>query len=332
MKEHIKILDFLRGFAALAVVLFHFGDAALPTLKQNYLSNIVVYGKYGVQIFFVISGFVIPYSMMKSKYMISDYFNNLLRRFVRINPPSYVAILLSFILYYSSIIIINRPISGMDWPGVNLTAILANLSYSVPIFDTTWYNPVFWTLSIEFQFYIIIGLLLPLIKTKNNTLTSLSLIGILSLGFLDLEWFFDYGSFFVLGILLFLKREQLIHKNLIILLFFITITFCYFQNGLVELIFGLLAFLAISSKFNLNYKVTNLLGKISYSLYITHWAVGSISEIVLKRITNLHEYPFGKIIMILIYTSIAICFAYLFYKYIEQPFIQYSKAIKSNKK
>lgn len=331
MKDHIKILDFLRGFAALAVVLFHFSNSTMPTIKPNYCSDVFAYGKYGVQVFFVISGFVIPLSMMRSRYKISNFFNNLLRRFVRINPPSYVAILLSFVLYYAAIIIVKRPIGGMDWPGVNFVAILGNLTYTVEYLNTTWYNPVFWTLAIEFQFYILIGLILPLFLKGNNIITTITLCAIMAIGFIDFEWFFSHGSFFVLGILLFLKREKLIDLNLMILLSIVTVSVCFFQKSTPEFIFGLVTFIIILSGLNFNFGVTNFLGKISYSLYITHWAVGSIAEIGLKRIIHIHEYPVGKLVMLLVYTIIAIGFATLFYRIIEKPFIKYSKALKANR-
>ena len=332
MKEQIKGLDFLRGIAALAVVIFHFGNAALLTLKPNYLTEVSSYGKYGVQIFFVISGFIIPYSMYKSKYRLSNYFNNLLRRFVRINPPSYVAILLSFAIYFGALWIIKRPIQDMIWPGVNLSSIFGNLTYTVPFLDTDWFNPFFWTLAIEFQFYFLIGLLLPILMLKKKYLTLFSLLIILALGFVDLEWFFQYGSFFVFGMLLFLKREKLLSNTWLITLSIVTVAACFYQRNLTEVIFGFTTFLIILSGLNLDFKAAAFLGRISYSLYITHWAVGIVAEIILKRVVNFHEYPLGKVFMIFVYTGIAIVFAAFSYKFVEKPFIIYSKRIKAKVK
>ena len=332
MKDHIKILDFLRGFAALAVVLFHYSNSTMPTIKPNYLSDIFAYGKYGVQVFFVISGFVIPYSMIKSNYKISNYFNNLLRRFIRINPPSYVAILLTFILYFSAILIVKRPIGGMDWPGINFTSVIGNMTYSVEYLNTSWFNPVFWTLAIEFQFYILIGLLLPVIMLRKKMLTIVILIAVMLIGFINFNWFFSYSTFFVLGIILFLKKEKLLPDKIIIISSIIAIVLCFFQKNMPEFIFAVTTFFIILSGININFKITNYLGKISYSLYITHWSIGSMAEIGLKRITHLHEYPMGKILMLLIYTIIAIAFAALFYKFIEKPFINYSRILKPNPK
>ncbi len=328
MKKHIKILDLLRGLAALGVVLFHFSNSTLPTIKPNYLTNLFFYGQYGVQVFFVISGFVIPYSMYRANYHPTNYFKYLLKRFVRICPPSYVAILLTFILYFSAIIIVNRPIDGMQWPGVNFNSILGNLTYTVPYLNTDWFNPVFWTLAIEFQFYILIGLLLPIITARKDYLIALSFIAILLLGYINYFSFFKYGSFFVLGMILFLRKEALSSNSLLLVLTFLSFVFCFHQNNLAEFLFGLLSFVVIFLEFNPDYRITNHLGKISYSLYITHSAIGLMAEIVLKRIIPIHGSDIGKIIMLGIYTIIVIIFATIFYKLIEKPFIIYSKAVK----
>lgn len=328
MKEHIKILDFLRGFAALGVLLYHFGSRILPTIKSNDLAPILSYGSHGVQVFFVISGFVIPYSMYKSNYKLSNYFPTFLRRSIRICPPAYASILLSFALYYSSVLIINRPINGMDWPGFNISSIIGNLTFTVPYLNTMWFNPVFWTLALEFQFYILIGLLLPIITSNKSYLVYISLLSILLVGFINYNWFFKHSSFFILGIILFLKKEKLLNNIHLILISILTIVFCFFQSETSKFIFGLVTFLLIFFEFKFDFKPTNYLGKISYSLYITHSTVGIISEIILKRLIPIHEYSFGKIIMILVYTSISILFASIFYRFIEKQFILWSKKIK----
>ncbi len=330
MKENIKILHFLRGFAALGVVIFHYSTAALPTIKDNLLAPIFYYGQYGVQVFFVISGFVIPYSMHRSGYKINHYFKNILQRYVRICPPSYLSFLMIFAIYYGAILINHHPIEGMPWVGINTISVIGNLTYTVPYLKTEWFNPVFWTLAVEFQFYLIIGLLLPLLIKKNNVLIIIILIGALALWYVKIFWFFEYASFFVLGILLFLRKQKLIPPILFIVLSIITILFTYIQNNIPEFTFGTATYLIILLNQNLDFKFTNHLGKISYSLYIIHLPIGFIAEIVLKHILPIHHSDSGKIIMLLIYTIISILFATLFYKFIEKPFLDYSKKVKAS--
>lgn len=65
--QKILSVEALRGFASIAVTLFHFGGS-LTTLIPQILH---AYGWLGVDIFFVISGFVIPLSLMGKNYRIS---------------------------------------------------------------------------------------------------------------------------------------------------------------------------------------------------------------------------------------------------------------------
>jgi peptidoglycan/LPS O-acetylase OafA/YrhL len=58
-KNHVMVIDALRGIAALMVVIVH-GSAELD---KSWLTVVAGYGQYGVVIFFVISGFIIPYSL-----------------------------------------------------------------------------------------------------------------------------------------------------------------------------------------------------------------------------------------------------------------------------
>lgn len=334
MNEHIKSLDLLRGFAALGVVLYHYSGLLLPTLNPNYLTEVLSYGEYGVQVFFVISGFIIPFSMYKANYSINKFGNNLFRRYIRLAPPAYLAMLFSIGIYFSAIIFLDRPINGIVWPGTGVNAILSNLTFTAPLFNSSWFNPVFWTLAIEFQFYILIGLLLPLVKDKKPYIFLLIFISLLLIGnnrpeYLDwFGWFFGHYSFFFLGILLFLVKEKIIKNWHFILLSLITLTICYFQNSTPKFLFGLSAFLIILSNVKLSFKPTTFMGNISYSLYITHWPFGILIESIVKRIIPIHENEIGKLVLLVFYSLCSIAFAFLFNKLIEIKFLKLSKKLK----
>ena len=334
MKEHIKSLDLLRGFAAIGVVLYHYSGLLLPTLNPNYLTNILSYGEFGVQVFFVISGFIIPLSMYKANYTISKFGTNILRRYLRLAPPAYLAMLFSIGIYFAAIILLKRPINGIVWPGIGFTAILSNLTFTSPLFSSSWYNPVFWTLAIEFQFYLLIGILLPLIKNNKLILFLVICICLLLIGnnrpeFLDwFGWFFGHYCFFFLGILLFLFKEKIVKNWQFLILIIATVTVCYYQNSTPKFLFGVCAFLIILSNVNLNFKPTTFLGNISYSLYIIHWPFGILIESVVKRIIPMHESEVGKIILLVFYTICSIAFAYVFNRLIEKKFLKLSKKLK----
>ena len=90
-KRYIKGLDFLRAIAALSVCLYHFSGAALPKVINVYMKPTFSYGWLGVDIFFVISGFIIPYSLLGKNYSVREFGSYIARRIIRINPPAYAA-------------------------------------------------------------------------------------------------------------------------------------------------------------------------------------------------------------------------------------------------
>lgn len=326
-KQYFHTLDFLRGLAALMVVLFHYSNGMLPTISDQQVSEVLSYGKYGVQIFFVISGFIIPYSMENRNYTQKNFFRNLLRRFLRIDPPSYVAMMLSISLYYTVVAIAGRGINGIEWPGLSLLSVFANLTYTVPFLDTDWFNPVFWTLAIELQFYIIIGVVLPLFKAKKHLSNLTILCVMLALGFVRYHWFFQYSSFFVLGLLVFLVKKK--ELNLYYFLVFLLLTFfsCYLQRGFSEFAFGLVTFIAIACNWSINTKISTFLGMISYSLYIIHPICGPAIEMVAKRLVDLTIFIENKSLFLVLYTVLAILCAWVFYLIVEKPFLNFSKKI-----
>ena len=69
-------VDGLRALAVLSVLVFH----AFPTLLPG--------GFIGVDVFFVISGFVLPLSLFNSGYRLPDAGRYLLKRFTRLFPPA----------------------------------------------------------------------------------------------------------------------------------------------------------------------------------------------------------------------------------------------------
>src|ERR1700712_4724969 len=84
----LKSIEFLRGIASAMVCFFHLSCGNPEFLSDNnLLKRIGSIGWSGVEIFFVISGFVIPYAMYKKQYNINNFFSFLRKRIIRIEPP-----------------------------------------------------------------------------------------------------------------------------------------------------------------------------------------------------------------------------------------------------
>src|SRR4051812_10162817 len=96
-QARIPTLDFLRGFASLAVAWYHFtaGPSVHPILKATG-----TFGWVGVEAFFVISGFVIPYALSRSNYSMPSYGRFVMKRIVRLDPPYIASIVFIVVLGY----------------------------------------------------------------------------------------------------------------------------------------------------------------------------------------------------------------------------------------
>src|SRR5947209_12608451 len=99
-KPKIGIVGALRGFAALAVCWFHFTFGQTPGLKWTGQ-----YGWLGVHTFFVISGFIIPYSLYQYRYSIRDYLRFVGKRLARLHPPYLASIAVVIATYLATVAI-----------------------------------------------------------------------------------------------------------------------------------------------------------------------------------------------------------------------------------
>ena len=92
-------LDAMRGLASLAVVIFHIGS---NEFQPYWLKFIATYGEVGVQLFFVLSGFIISFTSFKylqpSTTMGSVQF--MTKRFIRVYPPFFLSMILCIIVNY----------------------------------------------------------------------------------------------------------------------------------------------------------------------------------------------------------------------------------------
>lgn len=115
LKTHSRFtfIDALRGLASLSVVIFHIhaGTVAVAffAIMPQWLQIILKHGYLGVQVFFVISGFVISYSLRNTKMDFTYLCNFTLRRFIRLSPPYWIAIALTvFVWVLSNVLLPDR--------------------------------------------------------------------------------------------------------------------------------------------------------------------------------------------------------------------------------
>jgi len=146
--RRILELDALRALAAINLMLFHF--TFVYSTKYGFTSDLgfsFPFGKYGVQLFFMLSGLVNAMTLLK-KQQPGQYLQS---RAIRILPPFLLVIGLNLFLVQLSPL---REHISLTFAGV-----MANLTTMPGLLGYECLEPVTWTLQVEIQFYFVLLLL-----------------------------------------------------------------------------------------------------------------------------------------------------------------------------
>ncbi len=330
--NHIQIL---RGLSVLLVVLYHYFPFYIP------------YGYVGVDIFFVISGYVITKSLVskieRGQPFISSFYRHRLFRIA----PAYMLVTAS-VLLFSCLALLPEDARNVAKHAAGSAVFLNNLIlfFEVGYFDVGGeLKPLlhYWSLSVEEQFYVIYPVILALIirrsRNKRYQLVSLVTLSVLSfcafaiinesqssLAFYSMPTRFwelalggcaflagkgsqnsGNGAHTILAMLLILLVLSLLPSELNILCSLIAIVMALVFISYTS------CDLAISgiSKSILNPFFA--LGTLSYSLYLTHWPLYSLARILIQA------DPSVGVKVLLIMISVAV--SYLIYRFVEVPLV-----------
>jgi peptidoglycan/LPS O-acetylase OafA/YrhL len=309
-------LVILRGLAALAVCCCHFGGAlnneADPTVVYKMFHD---YGKYGVHVFFVVSGFVIPFSLFMGKYHIDHFITFMKKRISRLQIPYMAGLIMTVILVYAA------SMAKQEVFPVTVLSFIKNAFY----IDMIPENPVFWTLRVEAQYYVYIGLIFGLLTRFPRISVAILLPTTLFLqyipGFELSLW--PYLVYFNIGIIGFMIYLNIGHKTLN--------TVAVAGLSIFILIHDIPALIAALSSllFILYYQSTvpkalKFLGTISYSLYLIHFPIG------VKFINLLNRFvpPAYSPLLFITTLVLVIGLATIFYRLIEKPAERISKSFR----
>ena len=331
-RQNIQSIQLLRGLASLGVMLSHTAAFFLP--KTNVFQLISEYGSLGVYVFFMISGFIIPYSMYQNDYKISDFKKLMLRRIIRIEPPYIICIILIVLMYYmngfSPWYTGAKQIKPMDWWNV-----LGHIGYINAFTHRPWLNTVFWTLAIEFEYYILIGLVYPLVTSGNKKILLTANVLLLSTFYLTPLFFgghhfflydapiFYFLPFFLMGVSLFLWKTGKISVPELFILLALDGAVCVQNYGVF--IFFICVLCLISIQFIKSVpKPFLFLGTISYSLYLTHSLVVTRFMALYAKVTS------STFTELRVFLCIVACLVvgYIYCVLFELPFMKLSKRVK----
>ena|SRR3984885_3722137 len=156
-------LDVLRGTAILVVFIYH-GLFWSGVTVSNRIGHLIVQasaaGWLGVNLFFVLSGFLITGILINTKGRPSYYRRFYLRRVFRILPAYFLTIAILLVLHQLTL-------------GSTLVALLFLTNYSIfPVVGG--YGP-FWSLSVEEQFYLLWPMLVAKVSVRGLTIISFAI-------------------------------------------------------------------------------------------------------------------------------------------------------------
>jgi peptidoglycan/LPS O-acetylase OafA/YrhL len=322
-------IDALRGVAALSVVLFHystrftevFGGHPPPTLSFND-------GHYGVNLFFIISGFVIFMTLEKT----SRPMDFVVSRFSRLFPTYWVAVILTYSVTH---------FLGLPDKLVSLASGLGNLMMIHNLFQIPHVDGVYWTLEVELLFYFGMFVLYRMRALDQIHFALISLLALRVIYFALEKWFnielpwtisrlliLKYIPWFSLGISVHIatsrrdrrarQRSALTAACAILALLIVDSLFL----ATLAVILSMVVLLAAIGKARiLAHPILVWLGAISYPLYLIHENIGWSIQL------RLHALGIPTDAIILVVVVISLTMASVLTRYVEQPAMRW---IRSN--
>ncbi|HDY7659516.1 acyltransferase [Vibrio vulnificus] len=289
-------INALRGIAAVGVLLYHYMYHYFNVYNEEGGYSLFALGKFGVNLFFLISGFLIISLLLKNQTSLRYFLN----RATRLLPSYFIAATLTFLTlkFFNDEV---RSVSFYDY--------ILNLLIFPSLFDAKYVDGSYWTLEIEWMFYIY-AMFSYFIYKKNRTMSIIFVSTMVILSSLSSSLIFlkGYIPYFVLGLVFYFWKnaedDRKIYK--IIGLLTVCIILVNSKYPLIEIGIVLLFYFAMYEKINvLNNKITEFFASISYSLYLLHQNIGYVLINKLSGINIPHFISF------LIVTSIIVFLSYL---------------------
>ncbi len=332
--ERIVELDALRGLAAVAVVLFHyttrydqlFGHNSTPLLSMPE-------GHYGVDLFFMLSGFVILMTLDRTRSSLQFAWG----RFSRLYPSYWCAAAVTFAVV---------SLCGLPGQEVTPAQALVNVTMIQSLLDTPHIDGAYWSLQAELIFYanmlllyrlgafrrvgvavttwVTIALAVYLVRPvvdqswpvvgslagKIATIGSLQFIPLFGIGLVFYHWFRS-------------GRLQSSDRFALAACLIATFSMHHAKAAVIDLLLAITLWLAVSGRAKwLGHPVLTWLGAISYTLYLTHQNIGYV---IIREAESLGMPPSAAIGMA---TVTSLLLAQLLHRWVERPSLEKMRRIQ----
>lgn len=360
VKSHNRFMELegLRGVAAVAVVLFHLALMLYPSVAQTNMNGsplfVFLYGTFSVMIFFVLSGFVLSIGFFQTKDT-SIVKRLASKRYLRLMLPALASVLLAYILMRFGLDAQKSVAIGMTNSGWLENAWVLIPDFWSAIYDGlvaafmrpggTPYNGVLWTMYYEFlgSFVIFVILLvfgqspyrwlvylLTMLLVFNTWFMPIILGMILAdcynKGYLDVLFKRTIVTLPVVIAGLFLGGYPLASKNTVYESFTIpaftpdqNLAF-YLTIGALLVVVAVLYSPVLSAIFR--FPAISILGKYTYSLYLTHLPViYTLGTALFVTLTYSFSYREAAILTVVALVPAFVLASLLFYKLVDKPSI-----------
>lgn len=320
--DRLVVIEYLRGFAALSVAWFHLTN----TYSNGWVRASGSLGWLGVEVFFVISGFVIPMAISKTwiNYSLKDFPAFMIRRLVRLEPPYLISIALAVVLWHASAL---APDFQGRSPDYTIWQLTAHFFYFIPMTDFNWLQPVYWSLAWEFAFYITLGLVFSLVDPSRPPTAYYGLCTIMIL-LVTGEVFPARVLLFLIGISLFriISRNRYATPIGDLVIGFLSVTLIAIFNLKIATVGVCTALLIYALRDRRLQGVVGDcligLGTISYSLYLIHVPIGGRIVNLGQRFGDGQIFDFTLSVIALIF---CIALSVGFWRAFERPFVELGK-------
>ena len=324
-QDHIEIIDLIRGLAAFSVCWYHFTNGNTGFLSDGWLKASGHLGTFGAEMFFVVSGFILPLTMHKRQYRMRSHAVAFMgKRVARLHPPYLAAIALAWGLWY--IVTLVPGFQGSP-PHIGVRDVVTHFTYTTAIVGDPWAVPALWALAIEMQFYLVLTVAyVALVDTR--AWVRIGVVAVFALAsLLPVRSAFlpHWSSLFALGFATFLYVRRLNGLPTFVALAALCVVCSSvvqdWEVGLVSLLTALaVAFVRLPMP-----RLVKWLGMVSYSLYLLHIPVGG-------RVINLGARLGGgtatKLAVITVALAVSIGTAYVAYLLIEKPAHRLARRIR----
>lgn len=320
-EQRLAGLDGLRGLAASAVVLYHIA-AAFTLVHGGHVPQWLASGKFGVQLFFVLSGFVILMTIERGPSPRAF----LISRFARLFPAYWAAVALAAA--------VGLCWNGGDFPNASPELVAANFTMLQRFLGVQPLDWSYWSLPCELVFYS--GMLVAIWARGLRYLECASLIWIavaLLIAVSRTEPVENYAQFFAIGISLYrLANDEATPLTYAVLVAGLALcTFgcgpapndadpvTYFGVGLFAT--GAVWVAATRPPRFLTSRPMLFLGAISYPLYLVHFRLSYVA------IAALRDVPAPAAIVSAAVLSVGV--AMLIHKFVERPGSRFFRRVLS---